>query len=42
MQSQNLTLKPISGFIGAEIQGVDLSQAISDELVQQIKAALFD
>lgn len=42
MKSQNLTLKPISGFIGAEIQGVDLSQAISDELVQQIKAALFD
>jgi alpha-ketoglutarate-dependent taurine dioxygenase len=35
-----LTIRPVAGYIGADIDGVDLSQPLPDETVEEIKQAL--
>ena len=40
--AQRLTIEPLEPTIGAEIHGVDLSQPLSDDLLAQIKAALWE
>lgn len=40
MSSRNFDLRPVSGRIGAELLGVDLSASLSDELIQEIRQAL--
>lgn len=42
MGSNSLEIKPIAGALGAEIHGVDLSDAIDDITFQQIHRALLD
>lgn len=37
----DITIQPISGYIGAEIQDVDLSQPLASDTVTQLKQALF-
>ena len=37
-----IDVRPLTGAIGAEIRGVDLSQPIDDAAVEQIRAALLD
>lgn len=37
-----ITVQPIAGALGAEISGVDLSQALSDETIGDIRQALLD
>ncbi len=39
MRNSGLTVRPLSGAIGAEISGVDLSQPPADSLVAEIRAA---
>ena len=38
----SIEIQPISGALGAEIQGVDLSEALDDELFEEIKKAFND
>lgn len=40
MGYKHIEVKPISTFIGAEIGGVNLSQSLSEEVVQEIRKAL--
>jgi taurine dioxygenase len=42
MTYKNITLRPISGSLGAEIHGVDLAGELEDETVGEIKQALLD
>ena len=42
MTNKQITLHPIAGYIGTEIQGVDLSKPIPDGTLHQIRQALFD
>lgn len=42
MEVKALTITPISGALGAEISGVDLSADISDETLAGIKQAFLD
>ena len=37
-----IAAEPIAGALGAEISGVDLSQDLPDEVVDEIRAALLD
>ncbi len=39
---RNFEVAPISGALGAEVQGVDLSQKLADETVEDLRAALLD
>ncbi|WP_414751906.1 TauD/TfdA dioxygenase family protein [Anabaena sp. CCY 9910] len=40
MGYKHIEVKPVSGFIGAEIGGVDLSTHLQDETIQEIRKAL--
>lgn len=40
MSNQSIVVKPTSTFTGAEIEGVDLSQPLSDEIIKDIRNAL--
>ncbi|GAP98946.1 TauD/TfdA dioxygenase family protein [Leptolyngbya sp. NIES-2104] len=40
MSNKYIEVKQVSGFIGAEISGVDLSQALHDDAVREIREAL--
>jgi alpha-ketoglutarate-dependent taurine dioxygenase len=40
MGSANFEIQPVAGRIGAEIRGVDLSAALSDDLIREIRQAL--
>lgn len=40
--SQTLSIHPMTGALGAELSGVDLSQELSDDLVARIRQALLD
>ena len=42
MQSRSLDIRPISGSLGAEIHGVDLTKRLSDDIVSGIRRALLD
>src|SRR3546814_4659270 len=42
MANSTITVAPIAGAIGAEISGVDLSAALSDDTVAAIRRALLD
>lgn len=42
MTYENITLRPISGSLGAEIHGVDLAGELDDKTVAEIKQALLD
>ena len=37
-----LEITPVSGALGAEISGVNLSENLSDETIQEIRQALLD
>lgn len=39
MTYRHIDVRPISGSIGAEIEGVDVSQALSDDIVDEIRQA---
>jgi len=39
---KNITVNPIAGSLGAEIQNVDLSETISDEIITDVYQALLD
>jgi len=41
-QYKNITVNPIAGSLGAEIQNVDLSETISDEIISDVYQALLD
>ena len=41
-QYKNITVNPIAGSLGAEIQNVDLSETISDEIISDVYKALLD
>jgi taurine dioxygenase len=41
-QYRHLTVRKLAGSLGAEVEGVDLSQDLSDELIAEIRAALLD
>ena len=41
-QYKNITVNPIAGSLGAEIQNVDLSETISDEIITDVYQALLD
>ena len=38
----NITIKKISGALGAEISGIDLNQKLSSEEIHSIKQAFLD
>jgi taurine dioxygenase len=40
MSNQSIVVKPTSTFTGAEIEGVDLSKPLSDEIIRDIRNAL--
>lgn len=40
MSYKHIEVKQVSGFIGAEISGVDLSRSLHDEAVAEIRQAL--
>ena len=40
--SNRLEVRPVAGYIGAEISGVDLKEALRDEEVARIRAALLE
>ncbi|AKG21410.1 TauD/TfdA dioxygenase family protein [Calothrix sp. 336/3] len=40
MSYNHIEVKPVAGFIGAEIDGVNLSQSLTDNAVQEIRQAL--
>ncbi|MFN5303743.1 MAG: TauD/TfdA dioxygenase family protein [Pseudanabaena sp.] len=40
MSNKSIVVKPTSTFTGAEIEGVDLSQPLSDEIIRDIRNAL--
>jgi taurine dioxygenase len=40
MRSNQISVHPIAGTVGAEVHGVDLSQDLSDETIADIRAAL--
>jgi taurine dioxygenase len=40
MSYNHIEVKPVAGFIGAEIGGVDLSQTLHDDVVKEIRQAL--
>ena len=42
MTSTSLRVAPITGVIGAEIEGVDLSKSLDDETFEEIHAALVE
>ncbi len=42
MIDTQLSIEPISGALGAEIHGVDLSESLSDEIFNEVRQALFD
>jgi len=42
MSYKHITARPVAGALGAEIDGIDLSQAMSDELFGEIRQALID
>ena len=37
----NINIQPSAGYVGAEIQGVDLAQTLNDSTLEQLKAALY-
>ena len=42
MSYQNIEIKPIAGRIGAKINGVNLAEKISDEIISEIRKALVE
>jgi taurine dioxygenase len=42
MTASPITLRPLSGHLGAEIEGVDLAQPLDEQLFQQIHQAFLD
>lgn len=40
--SQSLDIRPVAGALGAEIDGVDLSQDLGDDMIAEIRQALLD
>ena len=42
MTRNRLTVKPIAASLGAEVEGVDLSQDLDDDLIAEIRQALLD
>jgi taurine dioxygenase len=41
-QTRNIQIRPLGGTIGAEVHGVDISTALSDEIVDLIREALLE
>jgi taurine dioxygenase len=41
-QYRHLTVQKFAGAAGADVTGVDLSQAVSDDVLAEIRAALLD
>jgi taurine dioxygenase len=42
LTKNRLTVKPIAASLGAEVEGVDLSQDLNDEVIAEIRQALLD
>ncbi len=40
MSYKHIEVKQVAGFIGAKISGVDLSNPLSDEAIQEIRQSL--